>query len=53
MYTNIFLDEELKNHPAWLRLEDQLQWYDTKSSRNKRWYKLLPLTQLILVVLFL
>lgn len=39
---------ELKNHPAWLRLEDQLHWYDTKSIINKRWYKGFRVTQLCL-----
>jgi hypothetical protein len=48
MNTNRFLDEELQDYPAWLRLEDQLKWYDTKSSRNKRWYKRLRVIQLTL-----
>ena len=35
--TDPFGLEDLKNRPAWLRLEDQLQWYDTKSSRTPKW----------------
>lgn len=46
--TNFSLEEEIKIHPAWLRLEDQLQWYDTKSASNKRWYKIIRVTQLVL-----
>ncbi len=46
--TNLDLPEDLKNHPAWLRLEDQVEWYDKKSATNKRWYKILRVTQLIL-----
>ena len=42
------LSEDMTKHPAWLRLEDQLNWYDTKSSWNKRWYKALRVTQLVL-----
>jgi hypothetical protein len=43
--------EDLKNRPAWLRLEDQLQWYDTKSSKTKKWYKTLRISQLGLAAL--
>lgn len=38
-------------HPAWHRLEDQLQWYDTKSMQCQRWYKRLKLVQISLAVL--
>lgn len=38
-------------HPAWHRLEDQLQWYDTKSTQCQRWYKGLKLVQISLAVL--
>lgn len=38
-------------HPAWLRLEDQLQWYDTKSKQSQHWYKRLKLAQVTLAVL--
>lgn len=38
-------------HPAWLRLEDQMQWYDNKSQHSQRWYKRLKLAQVALAVL--
>lgn len=38
-------------HPAWLRLEDQIQWYDRKSRSSQFWYKRLKLTQVVLAVL--
>jgi hypothetical protein len=36
--------------PAWLRLEDQLGWYDRESVRCQRWYKRLKLLQVVLAV---
>ena len=38
-------------HPAWLRLEDQMQWYDRKSLQSQHWYKWLKLAQVALAVL--
>ena len=38
-------------HPAWLRLESQLQWYDDKSMHSQRWYKRLKFVQVALAVL--
>lgn len=38
-------------HTAWLRLEDQVQWYDDKSTNAQRWYKNLKFTQISLAVL--
>lgn len=38
------------NHPAWLRLEDQLTWYDQKSGRAQRWYKCLKFIQVALAI---
>ena len=35
-------------HPAWLRLNDQLDWYDKKSGDNQRRYKQIKVAQLIL-----
>jgi hypothetical protein len=35
-------------HPAWLRLNDQLDWYDKKSEDNQKRYKQIKVTQLIL-----
>jgi hypothetical protein len=40
--------EDLKDLAAWQRLEEQLQWYHMKSTKTKRWYKILRVTQLSL-----
>jgi hypothetical protein len=45
------MQESVAQHPAWHRLEDQLQWYDTKSTQCQRWYKRLKLVQIGLAVL--
>lgn len=37
-------------HPAWLRLEDQVKWYDRKSSFCQHRYKCLKILQIILAV---
>ncbi|MGA1864459.1 MAG: DUF4231 domain-containing protein, partial [bacterium] len=42
------IKDEIKNHPAWRRLEDQLNWYDKKSLRNKKWYKGMRVIEIIL-----
>jgi hypothetical protein len=42
--------DEVKNHHAWARLEDQLAWYDGKSRANQGWYKRLKVLQVILAV---
>jgi len=39
------------NHPAWLRLEDQLQWYDDNGTRCRHWYRRLKFAQLALAIL--
>lgn len=38
------------SHPAWLRLVDQLSWYDSKSIHCQRWYKGLMFSQIVLAV---
>jgi len=43
--------ESVAEHPAWHRLEDQLHWYDTKSTQCQKWYKRLKLVQISLAVL--
>jgi hypothetical protein len=35
-------------HPAWLRLNDQLDWYDRKSGENQWRYKQIKVAQLVL-----
>lgn len=42
--------EWAENHPGWLRLEDQLFWYDGKSLNAQRWYKWLKLVQVTLAI---
>jgi hypothetical protein len=42
--------EWAENQPAWLRLEDQVLWYDRKSQYAQRWYKWLKLVQVILAI---
>lgn len=37
-------------HPAWLRLEDQISWYDSKSVHSQSWYKGLKFLQIALAV---
>lgn len=37
--------------PAWFRLIDQRNWYDSKSQHCQRWYKRLKLAQVTLAVL--
>jgi hypothetical protein len=39
------------NHPAWLRLENQLKWYDSKSLHSQHWYKRMKLAQVALAML--
>src|SRR5215208_4813220 len=38
---------EISNHAAWHRLNDQLEWYDTKSGRNQLWYKRIKRIQIV------
>ena len=41
---------QYQEHPAWKRLEDQLQWYDNKSTHCHRWYKWTRFAQICLAV---
>lgn len=41
----------VQKQPAWIRLEDQLQWYDSKSQNSQYWYKRLKFGQMALAVL--
>ena len=43
-----FDTEKFVEHPAWLRLNDQLDWYDRKSGENQRRYKQIKVAQLVL-----
>lgn len=35
MVEDLFIPEELRQRPAWVRLNDQLEWYDRKSDVNQ------------------
>jgi len=39
------------SHPVWVRLEDQISWYDNKSTHCQNWYKRLKFIQISLAVL--
>jgi hypothetical protein len=41
----------IANHSAWLRLEDQLNWYNSKSQKCQFCYKSLKMLQVLLAVL--
>ena len=45
------LEENIESHPAWLRLEDQIGWYDSKSGWNQKLHKRLTIAQLLLAIL--
>ena len=40
--------EKVKDHVAWYRLTDQIEWYDRKSGSNQFWYKWIKLAQIVL-----
>ncbi|MDQ3863144.1 MAG: DUF4231 domain-containing protein [Actinomycetota bacterium] len=46
--TKYFDSEKFAQHPAWLRLNNQLDWYDRKSGENQKRYKQIKVAQLIL-----
>ncbi|MFZ5451631.1 MAG: DUF4231 domain-containing protein [Thermodesulfobacteriota bacterium] len=41
---------DVMSQPAWLRLEDQITWYDSESVHCQNWYKRLKLMQITLAV---
>ena len=44
----LLIPEEVRQHPAWVRLNDQLEWYDHKSGVNQKRYKQIQAAQIIL-----
>jgi Protein of unknown function (DUF4231) len=44
----VSIPEEVRHHPAWIRLNDQLEWYDNKSGENQKRYKQIKVAQLVL-----
>ncbi len=45
------IPEWAASQSAWIRLEDQLGWYDNKSNYCQKWYKRLKFIQISLAVL--
>jgi hypothetical protein len=48
MTDELLVREEIRQHPAWARLNDQLEWYDHKSAANQKRYKQIQAAQIIL-----
>ena len=51
MSTELEIPENIKNHPAWHRLQNQHDWYSKESSKNKKKYHHFKITQFILAAL--
>jgi len=49
--SELIIPESVVRHPAWIRLEDQLNWYSGKSRYCQTWYKRIRLAQIICAVL--
>jgi len=45
------IPETVRNSAVWVRLEDQLSWYDNNSVKNHRWSNWLKLIQTVLALL--
>lgn len=45
------IPEPVKAHPAWQRLEEQLEWYSNKSASCKNWYRGLRIAQVACAVM--
>ena len=50
-FSELQVSVSVRAHPAWFRLNNQLQWYDNKSQRSQHWYKRLKITQVSLAIL--
>jgi hypothetical protein len=48
MTEELLVAKEVREHPAWVRLNDQLEWYDHKSAVNQQRYKQIQAAQIIL-----
>jgi hypothetical protein len=42
------IPDQIKNHPAWIRLENQQKWYSNNSSLNKKWFMAFKVIQIVL-----
>ena len=47
MTEEMLVGEEVRQHPAWARLNDQLEWYDHKSAANQKRYKQIQAAQIM------
>jgi uncharacterized protein DUF4231 len=45
---DLLVPQEIRQHPAWVRLTDQLGWYDHKSGVNQKRYKQIQAALIIL-----
>jgi hypothetical protein len=41
------IPQQIKDHVAWYRLNDQWLWYERKSAENQRWYKWMKKLQIV------
>jgi hypothetical protein len=48
MTEELLVAKEVREHPAWVRLNAQLEWYDHKSGVNQKRYKQIQAAQIIL-----
>ncbi|TAH33668.1 MAG: DUF4231 domain-containing protein [Alphaproteobacteria bacterium] len=46
----IAVPQTVSQHPAWMRLMSQIEWYDSRSSRSQTLYKTLKFSQLFIAV---
>jgi hypothetical protein len=47
MTEELLVPEEARQHPAWVRLNAKLEWYDRKSSVNQKRYKQIQAAQIV------
>lgn len=41
----VSIPDKVRQHPAWMRLNDQLDWYDKKIGDNQKRYKQIKVAQ--------
>lgn len=47
---DVIVSQKIADHPAWIRLEDQLAWYDRQSMYSQKCYKYLKGLQISIAV---
>lgn len=45
-----YIPDDVASHPAWNRLSEQLEWYDTKSVKCQKRYKYIKVVQTVTAV---